>query len=216
MKMEWHKANEKFNGLIRQLFHGESWKDRAEAARELGFMKDARATNLLCRALRKEEEDQMVFNRIIEALGRIGDKKATMRIIEKLEEELNKFEGNKYSVVFIIESLTKLKDKRALPYLSPFLQSSDDDLRYLTEKAFDAILPDWRTIIEKKKKTHWDFDVGEALFRKHRFEYIDVTINQLRLNFTVGHHNFHAVIFQLTCLVDGLEGNQVLFDFQQG
>jgi len=149
--MDWYKANEKFNSLLKQIFHEEEWKKRAEAARELGFLKDGRATNLLCRALRKEEEP-MVCNRIIEALGRIGDQKATMRVIEKLEEELNKFEGNKYAVVFIIESLTRLKDKRALSYLGPFLQSPDDDLRTLTEKAFDAMLPDWRNILKQRKE----------------------------------------------------------------
>jgi len=147
--MAWHEANEKYNSLIHQLFHEEDWQKRAEAAREIGLMKDGRATNLLCRALEKETEHDVV-NRIIEALGRIGDRKATMRIIDKLKEELDKFEGDKYRLIYLIESLKNLKDKRALPYLSPFLNSPDDKLKKLAIEAFDIIQPDWREIIEKK------------------------------------------------------------------
>ncbi len=149
--MDWNEANIQFNNLIKQLFKEENWQKRAEAARKLGFLKDGRSTNLLCRALRKEKEYQ-VINRIIEALGRIGDCRATMRIIEKLEEELDKSERDKFKIINIIESFTRLKDKRALPYVGPFLNSTDKDLRMLAEKSFDAIEPDWRKIIKSKKK----------------------------------------------------------------
>ena len=128
--MDWHEANAEYNKYISQLFHEESWENRAEAARQLGLLKDGRATNLLCRALRNET-DHMVINRIIEALGRIGDAKATMRIIEKLQDELDKFEGDKFRVIYILEALTGLKDKRALPYISSFLNSPDEDLKNL-------------------------------------------------------------------------------------
>jgi len=149
--MAWHKANEKFNSLITQMFQAEEWQKRAEAAREIGLMKDGRATNLLCRALVKEEEHDVV-NKIVEAIGRIGDKKATMKVVEKLKEELDKFEGDKYRLIYIIESLKNLKDKRALPYLSPFLNSPDEKLKRLTIEAFDAIQPNWREIIKNKQQ----------------------------------------------------------------
>ncbi|MGQ4875950.1 MAG: HEAT repeat domain-containing protein [Promethearchaeia archaeon] len=151
MTSDWHQINQKFNHLIKQLFHDKDWHKRAEAARELGLMKDGRATNLLCRALQKEE-DKTVVNRIIEALGRIGDPKCTMRIIEKLEEELDKYEGDKFRVIYILEALINLKDKRALPYVSSFLNSPDDDLKSLAEKLFDIIEPNWRQIIDESKK----------------------------------------------------------------
>ena len=138
--MDWHEQNAHFNGLIKQLFHEEDWQVRAEVAREIGLKGDGRATNLLCKALRSEKE-HMVVNRIIEALGRIGDAKATMRVIEKLQEELDKYEGDKFRIIYILESLINLKDKRALPYISSFLNSSDDDLKNLANKAFDTIEP---------------------------------------------------------------------------
>lgn len=149
--MAWHKANEKYNSLIKQLFHNKDWHKRAEAARELGYIKDNRCVNLLCRALRSEEEF-MVQNRIIEALGRIGDSRATMRIIEKLDEEATKHLSDKFRIIFIIEALSNLRDKRALVYLANFLESEDLEIKELAEKAFDKIEPDWRLIIERELK----------------------------------------------------------------
>jgi len=154
--MDWNAKNANFNNLIKQLFHEKDAEKRAEAARQLGFLKDGRAVNLLCRALNIEDE-AMVVNRIIEALGYIGDGRATLRIIEKLKEEIEKnekpeMEWDKLQVVFIIESFAKIKDKRALEYLGHFLKSSDDNLRQLTENAFDAIEPDWRRIVKKARR----------------------------------------------------------------
>ena len=151
--MDWHDKNTNYNELIRQVFHDKNSDKRAEAARQLGFLQDGRAVNLLCRAL-KTEDDPIVLNRIIEALGRIEDGRATLRIIEKLEEEIKKseIELDKLRVIFIIESLTRIKDKRALESISYFLNSSDDKLLKLAENAFDEIKPDWRLIIEKERK----------------------------------------------------------------
>jgi HEAT repeat protein len=148
--MNWHEINAKFNALIKQLFLDDDWQKRAEAARQLGLLKDGRATNLMCRALRTEN-DHIVVNKIIEALGRIGDGRATLRIIEKLEEEQEKDEIDKFRVIFIIESLIKIKDKRALSYLGPLLDSSDEDIKDLTLKAFDIIEPNWKTIIKRER-----------------------------------------------------------------
>ncbi len=151
--MTWQERNIKYNSLIRQLFHGEDWQQRAEAARQLGFMKDARAVNIICKALRTEQ-DHSVINRIIEALGRIGDGKATLRIIEKLKEELDKSHIDKSRIRYIIESLTNINDKRALVYIGQFLNSPDDELKNLAQQAFDTIEPDWRNIIKKEKEEH--------------------------------------------------------------
>ncbi|MBY8987380.1 MAG: HEAT repeat domain-containing protein [Candidatus Lokiarchaeota archaeon] len=151
--MNWQAKSTNFNLLIRQVFHDKESDNRAEAARQLGFLQDGRAVNLLCRAL-KSEVDPIVINRIIEALGRIEDGRATLRIIEKLKEEIKKpeIELDKLRVIFIIESLTRIRDKRALESLSYFLNSSDDKLLQLVENAFDVIKPKWRQIIEKERK----------------------------------------------------------------
>jgi HEAT repeat protein len=160
--MSWHAKNEQFNNLIKQVFHGRESEKRAEAARQLGFLQDGRAVNLLCRAL-KSERDPIVINRIIEALGKIEDGRATLMILEKLEAEVNKpdTEADKLRIIFIIESLTRIKDKRALKSLSYFLTSSDDKLVNLTEKAFDTILPNWRHIIERERKEKSIQDIFE-------------------------------------------------------
>ncbi|TFG17894.1 MAG: HEAT repeat domain-containing protein [Promethearchaeota archaeon] len=154
--MDWNSRNTNFNALIKQLFHGRGWKNRADAALELGLLKDARAVNLLCRAL-ESERDPGVLNNIIEALGRIGDPKATLRIIDKLKEEIDNFKNNKLEfdklkVIIIIESLKKIKDKRALPFISIFLNSSTEELKLLVEQAFDEIEPDWRRIVDKERQ----------------------------------------------------------------
>jgi len=148
--MNWHEKNREFNTLIRQLFHDDEWQKRAEAARQLGLLQDGRATNLLCRALRSEK-DHMVINKIIEALGKIRDGRATLRIIEYLKEEQEKYNPDKYRIIYIIESLTRIKDRRALAYLGPLLDSSDDDIKELTLKAFNVIEPNWKEIIERER-----------------------------------------------------------------
>ncbi|MFW9938420.1 MAG: HEAT repeat domain-containing protein [Promethearchaeota archaeon] len=149
--MSWHEQNVNFNALIRQIFHENDKEKRAEAARQLGFLKDGRAVNLLCRAL-KLERDSIVSNRIIEAMGRIGDGRSTLIILEKLKEELNNTDPDKLKLVYIIESLMRIKDKRALPYIAYFLNSDDDELRNLSERAFDVIEPDWREIVKKERR----------------------------------------------------------------
>ena len=151
MSESWHEKNKEFNALINQLFHDEDWQKRADAARQLGLKRDGRAVNLLCRALRKEDE-RIVQNRIIEALGRIGDGRATIRIIEKMEENINQGNLDKYRIIYIIESLTRIKDKRALSYIGRFLRSTDEEVRKLAENAFNIIEPNWREIVDKERK----------------------------------------------------------------
>jgi len=149
--MSWHEQNINFNALIRQVFHENDKEKRAEAARQLGFLKDGRAVNLLCRAL-ISEKDSVVINRIIEAMGRIGDGRSTLIILEKLKEELKNVDPDKIKLIYIIESLMRIKDKRALPYIGYFLNSEDPQLKTLSEKAFDVIEPKWRDIIKKERR----------------------------------------------------------------
>ena len=149
--MDWNALNENYNVLIKQLFHGKNWEDRADAARQLGFLRDGRAVNLLCRAL-KSEKDSSVSLRIIEALGRIGDGRATLRILDKMYQELENDHLDKRNLIFIIESLMRIKDKRALPHLSRFLDSEFEEIRSLAEKAFDSIEPRWKEIVESEKR----------------------------------------------------------------
>jgi len=149
--MTWHEQNKEFNSLINQLFKAEYWQDRAEAARKLGILQDGRATNLMCTALKKEK-DTSVCNKIIEALGRIANPKATIIICDYLKKELEKSVIDKFTVIYIIESLTKIGDKRALIFIGPFLNSDDDEIKRLAELAFDTIEPNWREIIKKEMK----------------------------------------------------------------
>ncbi len=152
--MNWHEQNTKYNALIKNLFHKEDWQKRAEASRELGIMREGRAVNLLCRVLRSEK-DHLVVNRVIEALGKIGDGRATLRIIEKLREELNKTKIDKHRIIYILEALKRIKDKRALEHIGFFLNSDDEEIKTLAREAFDTIEPNWREMLKQVKKEKW-------------------------------------------------------------
>lgn len=141
---------ENFNMLIHELLNGKEWEERANAALKLGYLKDARAINSILKAVKKEENGT-VINRIIEALGRIGDPKATMLIVDYLKKELKKpeIEQNKNRLFLIIESLMKLGDKRSLQHLGLLLNSCDEEIKNLTEKAFECIDPKWKNNFKK-------------------------------------------------------------------
>ncbi|MFX1594325.1 MAG: HEAT repeat domain-containing protein [Promethearchaeota archaeon] len=143
--MDQKTRNESFNNNIKTLFNSSIWKDRAIAAKNLGQLKESRAINMLARSL-KSEKDAVVINRIIEAMGEIGDPKATMFIIDFLKKELKKPEGDqdKKRLFIIIESLMKIGDKRALEHLGILLDSCHSDIRELTEEAFECIDPEWK------------------------------------------------------------------------
>lgn len=146
--MEKMSRDHDFDENLKKLFNEEEWEERASAARNLGFMKDGRAVNLLIKAL-KSEKDDLVINRIIEALGRIGHPKATMSIIEILKEELERDFSDKTRLFYIIESLMKIGDKRALTHLGILLDSCDTDIRNLILEAFECIDPKWQENIKK-------------------------------------------------------------------
>ena len=147
--MDQKTRNEAFNKHVKDLFGGSNWKDRAIAAEYLGKLREARATNILARAL-KSEKDAVVINRIIEAMGEIEDPKATLPIIDYLKEQTEKPEEqqDKTRLFIIIESLMKIGDKRALEHLGILLDSCHNDIRKLTEEAFECIDPDWKLNIK--------------------------------------------------------------------
>ncbi|MBY9019849.1 MAG: HEAT repeat domain-containing protein [Candidatus Lokiarchaeota archaeon] len=149
--MDSRAKNANFNNLIKQMLHDKDSEKRAESARQLGFLRDARSVNLLCRAL-KTEINPNVVNRIIEALGRIGDGRATLIILEKLEREKSEEDLDKLRTIFIIESLTRINDKRALEFISYYLDSPDKELSELSQHAFDRIQPNWREIVKRNKR----------------------------------------------------------------
>jgi HEAT repeat protein len=146
--MDSNTQNIDFNNAIKNLFHGELM-ERVTAAKQLGTMKDGRATNLLIKAL-KSESDGIVVNRIIEALGDIKNAKATIPITEFLKAETQKPEEkqDKTRMFLIIESLMKIGDKRALADLGILLNSCHSDIQKLTEEAFECIDPNWKDNIK--------------------------------------------------------------------
>ena len=133
-----------YNLAIKNLFHGKIM-ERASAARQIGHLKDGRATNLLVRAL-KSEKDPIVINRIIEAMGEIKDTKATKIIVDILKKELEKPENeqDKSLLFLIVESLMKIGDKRALEQLGMLSRSCESELKELTEEAIECIDPNWK------------------------------------------------------------------------
>lgn len=150
IKMDHKAQNEKYNRLIRQLFDSEEWEKRAEAAREIGHMGVHHAAMLLIKILKKEK-NAVVINRLIEALGHIGDAKVTLSIIEFLNKELEKpeEEQDKRRLFVIIEALMRIGDKRALQNLGILLNSCEADIKQLTEEAFECIDPKWKENIKK-------------------------------------------------------------------
>jgi len=149
--MDPESQNEDFNEAMNKLFHGNTM-ERATGARTLGHLKEGRAVNLLIKALNKEQ-DSVVINRIIEALGEIKHPKATQPILDVLIKELGKPEDSqdKALLFIIIESLMEIGDKRALQHLGLLLDSCHADIRKRTEEAFECIDINWRENIKKNK-----------------------------------------------------------------
>ena len=148
--MDSNSRDSEYNLAIKNLFHGKIM-ERVSAARQIGHLKDGRATNLLVRAL-KSEEEPIVINRIIEAMGEIKDAKATQVIVEFLKKELEKSETeqDKSLLFLIVESLMKIGDKRALEQLGILSSSCESELKKLTEEAIECIDPDWKKNLANK------------------------------------------------------------------
>lgn len=149
--MDSNTQNNEFNLAMKSLFHG-GVIERVTAARTLGHLKEGRATNLLVKAL-NSERDSIVINRIIEAMGEIKDPKAIIPIVNFLKKELEKSEDqqDKTRLFLIIETLMKIGDKRALEHLGILLDSCDEDIRKLTEQAFECIDPSFKENLKQIK-----------------------------------------------------------------
>ncbi len=147
-----NSRDNEYNLAVKNLFHGKIM-ERASAARQIGHLKDGRATNILVRAL-NSEEDSIVINRIIEAMGEVNDAKATMIIVDVLKRELKKQESeqDKSLLFLIVESLMKIGDKRALEHLGLLSRSCESDLKKLTEEAIECIDPNWKENLRKNSK----------------------------------------------------------------
>jgi HEAT repeat protein len=147
-----NSRDNEYNLAIKNLFHGKIM-ERASAARQIGHLKDGRATNILVRAL-NSEQDQIVINRIIEAMGEVKNSKATMVIVEVLKRELAKLESeqDKGLLFLIVESLMKIGDKRALEHLGLLSRSCESDLKKLTEEAIECIDPNWKENLKSNSK----------------------------------------------------------------
>jgi len=139
--------NVSYDKLVTQLFTSAKWEKRAEAAREIGHLGEAKATNLLVRAL-KSEKDPIVINSIIEAFGRIKDPKSTMPIVDFLKKEIEAEEPDKTRLFVIMESLIKIGDKRALTHLGLLYNSCEEELKSVTEEALKCIDPNWKENIK--------------------------------------------------------------------
>jgi len=148
--MDYKTQNVELNKAVYNLFNGKTTMERAKAANHLGYLKDGRAINSLAKAL-NSEKDQVVINRIIEAMGEIKNPKATMLIVKILKEELKLPEENqdKQRLFLIIESLMKIGDKRALEHLGILLNSCHEDIRNLTAETFECIDPKWKENLKK-------------------------------------------------------------------
>jgi HEAT repeat protein len=144
--------NEDLRKTLEKLFHGKNIMERVAAANHLGYLKNPNAIDSLGKAL-KTEKNEIVINRIIEALGEIRDKNATSLIIDILKEELKLPEEgqDKQRIFLIIESLMKIGDKNALNDLGILLNSCDNDIRQLTIQAFECIDPNWKGNIKNLK-----------------------------------------------------------------
>ena len=150
--MDSNSRDEEYNLALKNLFNGEIMA-RASAARQIGHLKDGRATNLLIKAL-KSEEDSIVISRIIEAMGEIKNTKSTMAIVEVLKKELDKqdSEQDKSFLFLIVESLMSIGDKRALKHLGLLNDSCEGDLKNLTEEALGCIDPKWKENLTENSK----------------------------------------------------------------
>ena len=115
---------------IIELLDEESPIVRRYAVEVLIRLKDHRSVAPLAKAA-KEDDDWWVQERAIEALGDLGDPRATPVVVNLLQvPELN---------WVCVQALGKLGDPRAIPYLGHMLSRANQDLRIAILDALDAI-----------------------------------------------------------------------------
>ena len=125
-----HISGDHITEHIIELLDEESPIVRRYAVEVLIRLKDRCSVAPLAKAA-KEDEDWWVQERAIEALGDLGDHRATPVVVNLLQKR----ELNWVSVV----ALGKLGDPRAIPYLGHMLKRASQELRIAILDALDAI-----------------------------------------------------------------------------
>ena len=140
-------SGNKITEHVVELLEDDSDIVRRYAVEVLIRLKDPRSIGPLAQAA-KEDTDWWVQERAIEALGDLGDPRATPVVVNLLrDKELH---------WVCVPALGKLTDPRAVPYLGHLLTSTKDDFRLAILDALDAIgCPE---IIEEVKKVADDPD----------------------------------------------------------
>jgi len=125
-----HVSGNRITEHVIELLEESSPIVRRYAVEVLIRLKDHRSVAPLARAA-KEDPDWWVQERAIEALGDLGDPRATPVVVNLLQnKELN---------WVCVEALGKLGDPRAVPYLGHVLRRGDDEFRLAVLDALDAI-----------------------------------------------------------------------------
>ena len=139
---------------------------RFEAADALGSIKDSRSIEPLIAALRDPEP--YVRGGVAEALGKIGSRKATPRLIERINEDINADVRGRATI-----ALMKLKDPRAVAPLIARLNAEHEKKALCATAAALGELGDHRAIVPLK----------QALVRhkndKDVLKYVDYALTQL-------------------------------------
>jgi len=151
--MDYKTQNTGKEDNINRLFFGKTWNERADAAIKLGKTKALKNTDYLIKAL-KSEKDEIVINRIIEAIGKMKDPKATNVLTDLLNKELQLPENkqNKSKLFALVESLIKIGDKKALEDIGILLESCSSDLKELSEKSLECVDPNWKENVKTQSK----------------------------------------------------------------
>ncbi len=143
---------------------------RRYAVEVLIRLKDLRAISPLAQAA-KEDPDWWVQERAIEALGELGDRRATPVVVNLLKNP---------SVHWVcVQALCKLKDPRAVPYLGRMLTNSVGEFRLEVLKALDAIgTPE---VVPEVQKVVNDIDKDVRLFAQKTLTKLNVNVNTTEL-----------------------------------
>ncbi len=129
---------------LMQLLHHANRDVRSDAAKALGVMKESRAVPLLLSLLPSSiegssYEDNKVNMEVVEAIGEIGDKRATQPLLQKVD--VQKLQGHSAESfdIGLIEAIGKIGDSQAVEPLLPLLESKDSYVRQETLVALSRI-----------------------------------------------------------------------------
>ncbi len=121
-------------GLIKNL-EDKDWEARTAAAHALGFIRDKRAVPLLIKLLEKEGENQITMTVAAHALGEYGEHaQPAFDILAKLLDHEN-WEIRETAVL----SLSRLKDKRAVPLITRMTEDENDEVKRAAKAGLETI-----------------------------------------------------------------------------